>query len=410
MGGLGEHLLVHQDAQGPDGDLGWVQRTYFDPEAALEVFDLPDGGVSGVFRGAGGWQFVRVLGRRPEPQTAFALVARALSAEVQQAKLGRRIEQVRGVIRQRIGMTYDSTNVAWAAALFAENERQSQSQSTSSRPVLDLSGSMPEFQPADTSRVLARWRDGRHTLGDFLAAYNATPVPQRDKIGTFDSFRSVIDRFVLEPYMAQLASERGLDRDTLVTAPVGKKEEQLRVEHLFADSVESRMWITPLERRKYYEDHQSSYVTWQNVHFAALARPTREAADSLVARLKAGEPAAAVLRADSLTGLVLGSIRTMREDDHGAYSKLLFEEMRPGDIRVVGPDKQGEYLILQKLAHDPARQMSYDEVQGLVDETLQNRKTEQLLKELIARHRTKHQVEMRPELLMRILLRDPTVD
>ena len=394
--------------QRPDGDLGWVQRTYFDPVPALEIFDLADGGISGVFRSTDGWQFVQVLGRRPEPQTVFELAARGLAAEVREVKLAGRVELVRDQIRKRIGMAYDSTNISWAAALFAENERQSQS--SSSGPVIDLSGSVPEFQPADTSRVLAHWQDGRYTMGSFLAAYNAIQPTQRDRISTFDGFRSVLDRFVLEPYMAQLGSERGLDRDTLVTSLVGKQEEQIRVEHLFADSVESKMWVTPAERRQFYEDHRTGYVSWQSVRFAALVRHTREGADSLVARLKAGEPATAILQADSLSGLVSGSVRTMRGDEHSPYFKLLFEEMRPGGIQVEGPDPQGDYLVLQKLAHDAARQLSYEEVQGMVDEAVQNLKTEQMLKEFIGRHRPKHRVELHPELLMRILLTDPTED
>ena len=395
--------------RGPDGDLGWLERTYFDPVPALEVFDLADSQFSGVFPSADGWQFVQVLERRVGPQAVFDVLARGLALEARQVKLARRVEQVRDQIRRRIGMAYDSTNISWASGLFADNERQKQS--TSSPRVIDLSGALPEFQPADTARVLARWKDGRLTLGDFLGAYNAIPPLQREKIGTFGTFRSTLDRFVFEPYMAELGSERGLDQDPLVTSQLSKTEEQIRVEHLFADSVESRLWVTPQERRQYYQDHQQQFTAWQNVQFAALARRTREGADSVVARLKAGEPAASILRADSLGGLNSGSIRSRREDDRGQpYHKILFEEMRPGNVEVVGPDLQGDYLVLQKLAHEPNRQMSYEEVQGLVDESLQNLKAEQAFKRFVARHRTRHRIELHPELLMRILLTDPTND
>jgi hypothetical protein len=395
--------------KGPDGDLGWVERTYFDPVPALEIFDLADGRISGIFRSNDGWQFIQVLGRRVEAQPVFDVVARGLANEVREVKIAGRVEQIREQIRKRIGMAYDSTNITWAAALFAENERQSQS--TSSGPVIDLGGALPEFQPADTARVLARWKDGRYTLGGFLAAYNAISPLQRDKIGTFSTFRSTLDRFVFEPYMAELGLEHGLDRDPLVTSQVARQEEQIRVEHLFADSVESRLWITPQERRQYYQDHLQNYATWQNVQFAALVRPSRAGADSLAARLKAGESAVSILRTDSLGGINSGSIRSMREDERGQpYYKILFEEMRPGNVEVVGPDKQGDYLVLQKLAHEPSRQMSYEEVQGLVDESVQNVKAEQALKQFVARHRGKHRIELHPELLLRIRLTDPRDD
>lgn len=395
--------------KGPDGDLGWVQRTDFGPRPALEIFDLADGQFSGVFSSEDGWQFVQVLGRHVEAPPVFDVVARGLALELRDIKAAERVEQVRSQIRARIGMAYDSTNVLWASALFAENERQKPIET--SKPVIDLSGALPEFQPADTARVLARWKDGRYTLGGFLGAYNAIQPMQRDKLGTFNAFRSTLDRFVFEPYMAELGLERGLDRDTLVTTPLAKKEEQIRVEHLFADSVESRMWVTPQERLRYYQDHQRKFVAYQSVQFAALVRPSRAGIDSLSARLKAGETAASILRADSLAGYNSGSIRSLREDEKGQpYYKLLFEEMRPGNIEVVGPDEQGTYLVLQKLAHEPNRQMSYEEVQAVVDESVQNLKAEQALKEFVARHREKHRIELHPELLMRIRLIDPADD
>jgi hypothetical protein len=398
--------------QGPDGDLGWLERTYFDPTPAMEVFDLADGQLSGVFPSADGWQFVQVLERRDGPQAAFDVLARGLALEVRQVKISRRVEQVRQQIRLRIGMAYDSTNITFASGLFAENDRQQQAaQAASKRQVIDLSGSLPEFQPADTARVLARWKDGRYTLGDFLGAYNAIPVPQREKIGTFSTFRSTLDRFVFEPYMAELAAERGLERDSLVVAELRRKEEQIRVEHLFADSVESRAWVTAQDRLQYFKEHEHEFNSWQSVQFAAVVRKTRAGADSLVSRLKAGEPAAAILRADSLGGFVSGSIRSMREDDRGEpYYKILFEEMRPGSIQVVGPDKSGDYLVLQKLAHEPSRPMKFEEVQGIVDESAQAIKSERVFKQFLARHRVKHDIELHPELLMRVLLTDPTVE
>ncbi len=338
------------------------------------------------------------------------MLARGFALEVRQVKLALRTEQVRDQIRRRIGMAYDTTNISWASSLFADTERQKPS--TSSRPDLDLSGVLPEFQPADTARVLARWKDGgRYALGDFLEAYNAIPVMQRNKVGTFGTFRSTLDLFVFEPFMAEFAVERGLDQDPLVTSQVAKREEQIRVEHLFADSVESRLWVTPEERRQYFQDHQHEFASWQKVHFAALVRGTRAGADSVVARLKAGEPAASILRADSLAGFVSGSVRSLREDDRAAsYYKILFEEMRPGNIEVMGPDPQGSYLVLQKLAHEPNRPMRYEEVQDNVDQSVQNLKAEQALKQFLARHRNRHRIELHPELLMRILLTDPTND
>ena len=397
--------------KGPDGEIGWVKWNAFPPEVALRVFDLEDGQFSAVYRDADGWQVVRVAGRRPDPQPPFERMARVINNDLMPGAIERRVEQVRAGLRPRIGLAYDSTNIAWAANLFQAAEEQSRAASTSSMPNLDLTGTMPEVQPADTSRVLAHWRDGRMTLGAFLEEYNAIDALRRPGVGDFDSFRTALDGFVLEPTMAQLALERGYDRDPWVTGEMARKEEMLRVDHLFADSMDSKVSITPAERRKYYQEHQHGFVTWQNVTYAILLRKSKAGADSLAARLAAGETAVAILRADSLAGLVAGAIRTMREDERGTkFYPLLFEELRPGNVRVTGPDRDGDYVLLQKLTHEPGRQLSYEEVSGLVDESLQNIKAQQLLEQLIARHRPGHQVELRHDLLMRIRLTDPILD
>ncbi len=396
---------VARNDKGPDGDMGWVKRADFDPGVALELWDLPEGGLSKVFVDTHGFQLVRVAGRRPEQQPSLTLMRDVIAFQLTPLKTHERVQQVRGWMRARTGMVYDSTNIAWAASMFG-NTGGIQYDAQGS-PVLDVSGVLPEFAPADTARELCHWKEGRFTLGAFLASYNAIQPLQRQNIGTFESMLWALDGFVLEPYMAQLAVERGLDKDWLATSLIEKKREEIMVNHLFADSVEAKVWITPAERQKYYQDHLKGYWSFQNVRFAAITRGSKTAADSLVARLNAGQKAEDILRADSLAGQVTGSIRSMREDEKGMYWNLLFEELRPGGITVRGPDKQGDYLVLQKLEHDPGRQLSYQEVSGLVDESLQNIKAEALLKDLIARHRGEHDIEVHPELLMRVKLTDP---
>ena len=395
-----------RDDKGPDGDLGWVKRTDFDPAPAFEIFDLPDGGVSSVFRNGLAWELVRVVERRPERQPSFDAIYRMLANEVVTLKLAERTERLRAEVRERIGVAYDTANVVWAPGLFAETERLSQP--TPDNPVIDLTGALPEFQPADTARVLARWRTGQYSLGQFLLAYNEVPVPQRERIGSFVAFRSVLDRFVLEPFMAEMALERGLDRDPIVTSGLARKEEQIRVEHLFSDSVEARVSVTSADRQKYYQDHLPDFYGIQSVTYAAIVRHTKSGADSVEARLKAGEPAAAILRADSIAGFQSGSVRTITERDPDDYHKPLFEELRPGGTLRIGPDKQGDHMVIQKISHDPGHQLPYAEVESLVDESVQNLKAERMFNALVARHRSKHRIELHPELLMRILLLDPS--
>lgn len=396
-----------RDDKNPDGDMGWIARTELELTSATTVFTLPDSAVTSVLYDHGRWQLVRIVERRPEKQPALANLGSVLAREILGIKLSERTEQVRDVIRRRIGMVYDSTNVSWASALFAQTERQTKG--TPEAPVIDMSGIVPDFQPDDTSRVLARWKDGTFTLNAFLAAYNAITPMARDRVGSFDAFRATLDGFALEPYMAELAVERGLDRDSIVVSGMAKKEEQIRVEHLFADSIEARLWVSNEERRAYYESHLPDFFGLQSVTYAAILRHSKGGADSVTARLRAGETATAILRADSLNGFASGSIRTTSERDRDDMYKLIFEEMREGDLHTLGPDKQGDFVVIQKLVHDPGHQLPFEQVQNLVDESAQNLKAERMLREFLGRHRSKHDIELHPELLMRIRLLDPAM-
>ena len=403
-----QRYSIAKSDKGPEGELGWVPRTAFDPAVALKVYDLKDGQISDVFLDREGFQLVRVMERRPNPQPAFERLREVIANELMPVKIDQRVEQVRGLLRQRLGMVYDTTNITWAASRFGQTAGVQHDEH--GQTVLDLSGAVPEFAPADTARLLARWRDGRYTLGAFLEGYRAQPVLQRQNVNTFPTFRWNLDGMLLEPYMAELGAERGLDRDPVAVQLIEKKREQLMVEHLFQDSVQSKVWITPEERQKYYRDRLKDFWSFQNVRFAAIARGTKAGADSVAGRLLGGEKAEAILLADSLHGEVTGSIRTMREDEHGSFYKLLFEEMRTGQVRVEGPDKRGDFVVIQKLDHDHGRQLPYEEVQGLIDESLQNIKAEQLLKDLLARHRGEHAIALHLDRLMHVRLVDPLLD
>jgi hypothetical protein len=274
--------------------------------------------------------------------------------------------------------------------------------------VLDLSGDHPDFQSADTARVLARYRGGQLTLGEFLKVYEATPPVMRQPVSDFESFRVQLDAAVLQPYMAEEARTRGLEKDPDVVALLEKKREELLVDHMFQDSIQSKVWVPSEERRRYYDEHIAQYVTYSRVRFASMWRPTRQGADSLAARLEAGERAEDVLRADSLRGLKSGSISERREDEKGPYNNLLFGELKPGQATVQGPDKEGTWLVLQLVEFVPGQQLPYEQVQTYVEESVQNIKAEKMLKELITRHSKRYTIERHPELVMRIWLHDPT--
>jgi parvulin-like peptidyl-prolyl isomerase len=400
---------VAQRDSGPAGDLGWIQRHELPLEQVSSLWELKDGQLSSVFGDEKGFQLVRVLGRRANPMPPYERVRNILANEIMPLNVARRVEDLRVILRRRAGVVYDTANIEWAAARFASARPEEAREDGT--PVLDLTGPLPRVTRTDTARVLARWNQGQFTMGRFYTVYRALPPFQRPKVYNFDAFRSFLDGSLLDPYLVELGMDHGIGRDSATLAMLDGKREELRVEHLFRDSVEVKAWVTPAERRKYYESRLADFWSRQSVRYAAIPRATEAAAESLATRLRHGEKAEAILREDSLRlGRSTGSIRDEREDQPGPFFATLTQDLKTGEVMVRGPIKDGEYAVIQKLEHDSGRQLRFEEVEKIVDESVQNLKAEQLLKEFIARHRVGHRIALYPERLMLVKLTDPTED
>lgn len=273
--------------------------------------------------------------------------------------------------------------------------------------MVEIDPHVPHFGPVDTARVIARWNGGQMTVGNFVAAYTAMPPMSRPTVTTAEEFAGQVDRFALEPYRADLARERGLDRDSMAIALIEKRREQLMVEHLYEDSILPNVQVSRAERRRYYQENLAQFISYANVTYARFHVDRRGEADSLVARLKAGEHAADILKTAGRDEH-WGSIEEQREDVKGTrIGKILFEELRPGQVTMDGPDSEGHFEVIQSLSFDPGHQLPFEEVETPIDESLQNIGAEKLLNAMIARHRRRVRIEARPELVMRIRLVDP---
>ena len=393
------------DAAHPDGDIGWIKRDVLDPRTASQVWDLAAGQISPVINAQDGFFLMQLVESRKVDLPAFEPMRRVLESQLRELAAADRASRLQTQVGARIGMAYDTTNIRWAAAKFHGVQAVKRE---GREMTLDLGEVGGDLEPADTSRVLARHRDGRFTLGDFVHEYNHQSPMMRQPVGDFETFRAQLDAIVLEPYMAEEARVRDLEKDPIVVAQVAQKREELLVDHLYADSVESRVYVSSADRHRYYDQHQAQFVTFASVRYAAIVRGSEAGADSVMARLKAGEKAENILHADSLAGFTSGSIKETRDEGHGGqYNKILFGELRPGQSTVVGPDKEGTWMVLQLLEFNPPRQLPYERVEPIIDESLQNIRSEEMLKALIKRLSKRYKIESHPEWVMRVRFQDP---
>jgi len=386
-------------------DLGWIRRSAYPPEVARLIFDFAPGQIALPYRDTIGVHLIRVAARRAAEPSIVGRYEHLLRREVRGAQQARLMEQIMARLRAQAGLVPDEQNLTWAARFFEAPP-----------PLTDKTGALvprrlvklPLFAPEDTGRVMARWTDGQMSLNRFMSEYRQTSPYLRTALNTPELLRKAVEALALEPRRAQLAVDLGLDKHPRTIQLIERKREQMLVEHLYQDSVMSRVYIGPQERRKYYDQHIAQYITFPKVRFAGIAAATKAGADSIAARLRGGEPAEKVMAAEKeRRGRVTGRIDSLTANDEGLpFYKLLFEDLRPGQVSIEFAD-QGGFWVIQSLAYDSGKQLSYGESERMVQETLENVASEKLLTDLLARHRRKLSIETHPELVMRVKLEDP---
>jgi hypothetical protein len=87
----------------------------------------------------------------------------------------------------------------------------------------------------------------------------------------------------------------------------------------------------------------------------------------------------------------------------------VFEVLRPGQVSVEGPNREGDYLVYQSLEYIPGRQLSFEDSEEMIDQSLQNQESERLLKAFLDRHTKAFRIESRPDLVMQVRLVDPSL-
>ncbi|HEY6194208.1 MAG TPA: peptidyl-prolyl cis-trans isomerase [Candidatus Eisenbacteria bacterium] len=390
---------------GPDGDLGWVTPELLSPQLQVRALSLQPGEIAAPVKDRDGWQIVQSVERRPVEPPAYEVTAVRLRSLLRAVKSDAGAGRLTAMLRAQHGVVYDSTVAAFAASRFGKTMELKQG----ATPTIELDTRLPTFADADTSRLLARWNGGgRYSIGDLVHTFSGIPPLLRPSLRSPEVLLAFVESVVLEPSIADFGRQRGLLNDTLVTEPMRRKLEDLMVEHLYQDSIGTRVWVSKDERKAYYQKHLAGFVTFASVQFAAIVRGSKAGVDSVEAALRSGIKAADLLRADSLAGRKSGRIQTRRQDQNGPYQTVLFEEMHPGDIRDFGPDEEGNYAIIQMLAYDPGRQLSYEESESIIAESLQNQKSDEALQAMINRLKKRYDIAWRPEKVMLVRLVDPS--
>ncbi len=382
-----------------DGDMGWYDCGRLGFGLAPLIMGLRPGQYSDLNRSDRGYELFQLMDRTAAEPPAYEGIRTYILGQVRELRAARRAEAMQLEVADRIHLKPDSVNIAFAAPHFPV------ASSSGARGDLNIDTSVPAFSPDEMARTLATYDGGKLTLGDFVHSYSELTPMIRPTVNDYWLLRNAVIASATSRFMPELAIARGIDKDPGVQTSISRRTEEIMVEHLYADSVESKIWVNPETRREFYEKSKRKLVTFEVANYGIIARDTRAQADSLAAELKRGLSFRAALERDSLLGRQLGSIKQVREDQPGdAMYKLVFESMKEGNVDIAGPGRDGTYFVVQCLERVPGRQLSYEESESIVDEALQNEQAEVLLAEFMGRLRSRWPVSILYDRLMHIRL------
>lgn len=402
-----KYTIARNDS-GPNGEIGWVSADRLEPNVVYTVYRLKPGDISEPIQDVQGWHLAQVTERAPMLVPEYSIMGKQVRNMLRAVRQDARSERLMSLLRLKHSVVYDTTVAEFAAQHFTTTTQMKQEAFSMT---MEVDARTPEFEPADTSRVLARWENGgRYTIDQLVRAFTDIPPLVRPVLTRKELILKFVESIAMEPFIAAHGAAMGLERDSLVTTPMARKLEQLMVERMYSDSVSSRIYVSREDRLAYYEKNKAQYFTYPSVDYVSIYRPNRKGADSVATALRNGADPRAILTADSLAGEVTGSFQHRRQDETGAYHKALFEEMRPGDVQVRGPDKHGDFMVLKSLHYDGGRQLSFDESSAMIAESLQNMREDEALQALVARLAKRFTIVMHPEKLMGIKLVDATIE
>ncbi len=400
-----------------DGDLGWRNRLSLRGDLGIKAFDLNPGAISEVAQNLEGFHVLQCLDREQAKPHPFKTLKRIISEDIRSARTIPLLQKYYADLSKIAEVTYDTTQIAWATAVFKEfelsrmepHEHEGHETSAPERK-LEMTAPTPVFKSKDLDRVIATLDGTPFTLREFMAGYREIPAPVRRKLLSLEPFIVTLNGILLKPKMVELARMSGIGEDPRTVAEVARKTEQVRVEHLFSDSIMSKIRLDDEELRQHYEDRKHEFVTFASALYARIGRLTEAGADSVLAQLESGTPAAEILAADSAQGFYLGSIETIRQTGSNLYESVVFNELEPGEAIKLGPDSEDKFVVVQVIEAEKPQPMSFDEVRSIVAESVRNEKAERLLKALLERQRRHCKIVSHPELVMKIRLIDPALD
>ncbi|MFZ1946416.1 MAG: peptidylprolyl isomerase [bacterium] len=261
----------------------------------------------------------------------------------------------------------------------------------------------PGLTEAEARVPLVTMKGKTLTAGAMARVVARTPFQVRPRVDDPDDFIPFINMQATDSLLVAEAEKLGLDRDEDVVNMVAKAKRRKTLlafyEYVARDAV-----VSDEEARAFYDANRQYFTMPEGYNVSKIVVGTREAADSLVARLGAGEAFGDLARArsrDPFSAPQGGDMGFLKKGADQEFDGFL-ATMQPGETKVFR-SLEG-YVVLWLMEGIPTRPASFEESRQSIDQRLVQDKKEQLIDAWIATRRAERGVRIDNNVLEAIVL------
>jgi hypothetical protein len=306
-------------------------------------------------------------------------------------------ERYRAQVKSEIVVRYEEPAMEFLLAKHLEVPPRASTDSLSGVPTFRASIPLPRIDPADTSRVLAFLQGRPMTIGRYLDFWGYQPGLSRPEVRSRAALEAAVDRPLLAPELVRRARSMGLERDSVFVSALARRREGFALDHYYRDEIQTKINMDEARIRAFYERDRERYDDKPSIEAHILMVDRKPLADSLLARIRAGEKFEDLARAHSMhgeTGAAGGRAGTIiRGTNPNAGLEDAMFATPSGQLG--GPELTPEGWIIWRIDRSyPGLKRTFDLARDWVVRDYRIVEGERILKEILAQLRESAHVQL----------------
>lgn len=249
--------------------------------------------------------------------------------------------------------------------------------------------------------VLAKINNTEITLADFNERLKEYPSVAHGGTLDIETKKGFLDNLIVRELLYQESIKKGLDKDKETAEILEEMRKRILVEKFFKKELEENITISEEELKKYYDEHPDEAKAPVEVRASHILLKTREEAESVLAKLKAGSKFEDLAKTSSID---TGS--KVRGGDLGYFqSGAMVPEFEDAALKLQKGETSGlvetrfGFHIIKVTDKRTGKEKSFDEAKVELEQNLLKKKKKEKFDNLVAGLKSKASITIKEDLL-----------